>query len=199
MQVKHLTSKLKKMNIDEIIDDDRKVLIKKMLKSEPKWEGMKAMVNCHVAGKLSKIKDITDEIKECCQVTTSDDIRMASRIKIKNIYVYSMDYKKMKQHISYMVLLRTGEIARVVTFYVNIKTSMVFALVDLFKLCENPFLLEKYAYHLLNVKATNQTTVIPVNNIEEVLFYMPLKKVSHLVSQLPNLFGHSALKVITEL
>ena len=110
-----------------------------------------------------------------------------------------MNYKKMKQHISYMVLLRTGEIARVVTFYVNIKTSMVFALVDLFKLCENPFLLEKYAYHLLNVKATNQTTVIPVNNIEEVLFYMPLKKVSHLVSQLPNLFGHRVLKVITEL
>ena len=170
-----------------------------MLKSESKWEGMKAMVNCHVAGKLSKVKDITDEIKECCQVTTSDDIRMASRIKIKNIYVYCMDYKKMKQHISYMVLLRTGQIARVVTFYVNIKTSMVFALVDLFKLCENPFLLEKYAYHLLNVKATNQTTVIPVNNIEEVLFYMPLKKVSHLVSQLPNLFGHRALKVITEL
>ena len=27
MQVKHLTSKLKKMNVDEIIDDDRKVFI----------------------------------------------------------------------------------------------------------------------------------------------------------------------------
>ena len=100
----------------------------------------------------------------------------------------------MKQHISYMVLLRTWEIARVVTFYVNIKTSMVFALEDLFKLCENPFLLEKYAYHLLNVKATNQTTVIPVDNIKEVLFYMSLKKVPHLVSRLPNLFGHGVLK-----
>ena len=62
------------MNIDQIIDDDKKVFIKKMLKSEPKWEGMKAMVNCHVAGKLSKVKDITDEIKERCQVTKSDDI-----------------------------------------------------------------------------------------------------------------------------
>ena len=27
MQVKHLTSKLKKMNVDQIIDDDRKVFI----------------------------------------------------------------------------------------------------------------------------------------------------------------------------
>ena len=74
MQVKHLTSKLKKTNIDEIIDDERKVFIKKKLKSEPKWEGMKAMVNCLVTGKLSKFKDITDEIKEPCQATTSDDI-----------------------------------------------------------------------------------------------------------------------------
>ena len=41
--------------------------------------------------------------------------------KIKNIYEYCMNYKKMKQHISYMVLPRTGEIASVVTFYVNIK------------------------------------------------------------------------------
>ena len=90
-----------------------------------------------------KVKDITDEIKEHCQVTKSDDIQMASQIKIKNIYLYCMNCKKMKQHISYVVLLRTGEIARVVTCYVNIKTSMVFALVDLFKLCKNPFLLEK--------------------------------------------------------
>ena len=70
---------------------------------------------------------------------------MASRIKMKNIYVYSMNYKKMKQHISYMVLLRRGEIAKVVTSYVNIKTSMVFMLVDFFKLCKNPVLLEKYS------------------------------------------------------
>ena len=114
---------------------------------------------------------------------------MASRIKIKNIYAYCMNYKKMKQHISYMVLLRTGKIARVVTFYVNIKASMVLALIDLFKLCENPFLLEKYVYHLLKVKATNQTTVIPVNNIKEVLFYMSLKKVPHLVSWLHTFSG----------
>ena len=144
--------------------------------------------------KIVKGKHITDEIKECCQVTTSDDIRMASRIKIKNIYVYCMDYKKMKQHISYMVLLRTGEIAGALAFYVNIKTSMVFALVDIFKLCEKPFLFEKYAYHLLNVKATNQTTVILVDNIKEVLFYMSLKKIPHLVSRLPNHFGHGVLK-----
>ena len=58
MQVKHLTSKLKKMNVDEIIDDDRKVFISKMLKSEPKWEGMKAMVNCHVADKLLKLSQM---------------------------------------------------------------------------------------------------------------------------------------------
>ena len=70
---------------------------------------------------------------------------MASRIKMKNIYVYSMNYKKMKQHISYMVLLRRGEISKVVTSYVNIKTSMVFMLVDFFKLCKNPVLLEKYS------------------------------------------------------
>ena len=70
---------------------------------------------------------------------------MASRIKMKNIYVYSMNYKKMKQHISYMVLLRRGEIAKVVTSYFNIKTSMVFMLVDFFKLCKNPVLLEKYS------------------------------------------------------
>ena len=76
-----------------------------------------------------------------------------------------------------MVLPRTGEIARVVT------------LVDLFKLCENQFLLEKYTCHLLKVKATNQTTVIPVNNIEEVLFYMSLKKVPHLVSWLHTFSG----------
>ena len=73
------------MNIDEIIDDDRKVFIKKMLKNGSKWEGMKAMLNCHVAGKFSKVKDITDEIKQCCQATTSDDIRMTSRIKMKNV------------------------------------------------------------------------------------------------------------------
>ena len=114
--------------------------------------------------------------------------------KIKNIYVYCMNYKKMKQHISYMVLPRTGEIASVVTFYVNIKVSIVFALIDLFKLCKNPFLLEKYAYHLLKVKATNQTIVIPVDSIEEVPFYMSSKKVPHLVSRLPNLFGHGVLK-----
>ena len=114
--------------------------------------------------------------------------------KIKNIYEYCMNYKKMKQHISYMVLPRTGEIASVVTFYVNIKASMVFALIDLFKLCKNPFLLEKYVYHLLKVKATNQTTVIPVDSIKEVPFYMSSKKVPHLVSRLPNLFGHGVLK-----
>ena len=56
-----------------------------------------------------------------------------------------MNYKKMKRHISYMVLLRRGEIAKVVTSYVNIKTSMVFMLVDFFKLCKNPVLLEKYS------------------------------------------------------
>ena len=146
-------------------------------------------------GKLSCgrqiVKVITAEIKGCCQVTTRDDIWMK---KIKNIYVYCMNYKKMKQHISYMVFPRTGEIASVVTFYVNIKASMVFALMDLFKLCKNPFLLEKYAYHLLKVKATNQTTVIPVDSIEEVPFYMSSKKVPHLVSRLPNLFGHGVLK-----
>ena len=146
-------------------------------------------------GKLSCgrqiVKVITDEIKGCCQATTRDDIWMK---KIKNISVYCMNYKKMKQHISYMVLPRTGEIAGVVTFYVNIKVSIVFALIDLFKLCKNPFLLEKYAYHLLKVKATNQTTVIPVDSIEEVPFYMSSKKVPHLVSRLPNLFGHGVLK-----
>ena len=88
------------MNIDEIIDDDRKVFIKLMLKRKPKWEGMKAMVNCHVASKLPKVKHITEEIKERYQATKSNDIRMASRIKIKNIYVYCMNYKKLKQHIS---------------------------------------------------------------------------------------------------
>ena len=42
------------MNIDEIIDDDRKVFITKMLKGEPKSEGMKAMINYHVAGNFCK-------------------------------------------------------------------------------------------------------------------------------------------------
>ena len=99
--------------------------------------------------------------------------------KIKNISVYCMNYKKMKQHISYMVLPRTGEIAGVVTFYINIKVSIVFALIDLFKLCKNPFLLEKYAYHLLKVKATNQTTVIPVEVLKKYLFIC-LQRKSHI-------------------
>ena len=105
-------------------------------------------------------------------------------------------YELQKDETTYFlyVLPRTGEIASVVTFYVYIKAYMVFALIDLFKLCKNPFLLEKYAYHLLKVKATNQTIVIPVDSIEEVPFYMSSKKVPHLVSRLPNLFGHGVLK-----
>ena len=52
------------------------------------------MVNYRVGGELSKVKYIADEIKECWQVTISDDIRMASRIKVENIYVYCMNYKR---------------------------------------------------------------------------------------------------------
>ena len=67
---------------------------------------MKAVVDGHVTGKLSKVKDITDEINQRCQVATSNDIQMAT--EIKNNYVYYMNYKKMKQHISHVMLLRTG-------------------------------------------------------------------------------------------
>lgn len=127
---------------------------------------------------------------KCC---TASNLRGARRIIKGETRYYAKSYSRMTRRVCYIMQLKDGRIAEVLSFIWSMMANTVFALVRPYVLKEQPYLLPHHAKHIFCVKPLDSYDVVSVDQIREKLFFLGSKYVEPCLARMPNLYGHGVI------
>lgn len=161
------------------------------------WKCTKCMLNCEVAGALTKIPNDAYEsfiMRSFCAEDTSE-IKKVERILLHGKKFYSQSYSRMKRRTCSVFITKSKKVVVVLYFVLHLKTELVYALVQPMQLKEYGIM--NVGKHFASVNIDQTCELILVEELEENLWYVDVKDdtfTDKFIVRMPNSHGHAIFK-----
>ena len=198
-RMKLANNAVKAVDLETFSDEKHKILLKSLQDKGKKWKNLIKMKNCTTVRATNKV-DCTNAVKatllQVCNAENINDLKVVKRVILQDrTHLYSKGYTRMKKHVSYVVLLNNGRIAQILKYYINIDTNIVYADLEYFNLAlPETYYFGNFPKHLIRVRLSNETGIVDVSVIKEMLFFVECHLNDAMVCRIPNLHGHGVLK-----
>ena len=121
-------------------------------------------------------------------------MREFDRILIGEEKFYSMQYKRMKRRICYVVVLMDGRLCKVLNLLWDKETNCASARCQMMTLHEKSFPFTNVGHHMVKVVDLEEVDVLDVSLFKEKLVYLNSKLTGHaFICRMPNLYGHGVI------
>ncbi|XP_045178480.1 uncharacterized protein LOC123538439 [Mercenaria mercenaria] len=171
-----------------------KHFLNRMLKCRSKWTTAKEMVSCKVAGRLLPVSpdECWEGLLQSTNSTSALDLKKCFRVEINGQKYFSQAYQRMKKRTCYFVVCHSGEVVSVKFFVVN-KEKKVFAVVKVYEIPDDCYILRSSGRHIFKVVSTECLKTIHVSEIMDKLFYIAIDNAVYVVC-MPNILGRIVFK-----